>query len=159
MTLLKSEHVLQATGNIRSTEPFASNAKRLEQEAVMSTTLILAVGLDSPLLNNQSSNWRSAGYILAMAGSIGEAVSLFRAIDVDLVLFGDSISGESRDKLAFLIRASGSRVPVVCITDSPVESDSFADAIIGSDSSELLQCTGELLAKRARTAVPERNAL
>ena len=87
MTLLKSEHVLQATGNIRSTEPFASNAKRLEQEAVMSTTLILAVGLDSPLLNNQSSNWRSAEYILAMAGSIGEAVSLFRAIDVDLVLW------------------------------------------------------------------------
>jgi|ERR1035437_3721934 hypothetical protein len=93
-----------------------------------------------------------------MAGSIGEAISLFRAIDVDLVLLGDSISGESRERLAFLIRASGSRVPVVCITDSPVESDSFADAIIRNDSSELLQCTRELLAKRAGTTVPERSA-
>ncbi len=49
-----------------------------------------------------------------------------------------------------VIRATGSRVPVVCIASSPGHHDSFADATIEQDSSELLTDLGELLKTMAR---------
>ena len=53
--------------------------------------------------------WRSAGYIVVSADSIGEAIDHFNAGDFELVVLGDSISIESRQRLTSLIRASGSQ--------------------------------------------------
>jgi DNA-binding NarL/FixJ family response regulator len=116
----------------------------------MPLTVVLAVGLDSSESIAQSSPWKSAGFVVVSAYSVAEAFDRFQAGDFDLVLLGHSISIESRKRLTSLIRASGSRTPVVCIAKSSTDSYSFADATLKNDSSQILTGIGELLAKRAR---------
>ncbi|MFZ1940719.1 MAG: hypothetical protein WBA18_21585 [Terracidiphilus sp.] len=122
----------------------------------MSLTVVLAVGLDSSLLANQSSVWQSSGYLVTSAWSIREAIAHFRDGDFDLVLLGRSIPADSRERLTFLIRASGSRIPVVCIADSSSGSDTFADATIGSEPIKLLEDIEEFMAKRAKASAGSR---
>jgi|ERR1700734_2923223 DNA-binding response OmpR family regulator len=117
----------------------------------MSLTLILAVGMDSSLLATQRPIWQSAGYLVTPAGSIREAIIQIRDGDFDLVLLFHSIPTESRERLTFLIRSSGSRIPVVCVAESSSGHDSFADATIRNEPDSLLQGIGESLAKRVRT--------
>jgi len=113
----------------------------------VSTTVVLAVGLDSSLLASQSAAWQSAGYFVRSTGSIREAIIQFRDGDFDLVLLGDSIPAASRERLTFLIRTFGSRIPVICVTDSPRDRDSFADATIPKEPVNLMRSIGELMAK------------
>jgi DNA-binding NtrC family response regulator len=122
----------------------------------MPLTVVLAVGLDSSLLEGQSSVWQSAGYVITSTGSISEAISQFRYGDFDLVLLGHAIPTDSRERLTFLIRASGSRIPVVCVTDSSTHCDSFADATLRNEPSNLLESIGELMAERAKSPAPSR---
>jgi len=122
----------------------------------MPLTVVLAVGLDSSLLAGQSSVWQSAGFIVTSTGSIREANAQIRDGDFDLVLLGHSIPTESRERLTFLIRASGSRTPVVSITDSSTDCDSFADATIRNESSNLLRSIGAIMAERVKSPVPSR---
>jgi DNA-binding NtrC family response regulator len=128
----------------------------------MSITVVLAVGLDSSILAAQASVWKSAGYVLTPTHSIREAIERFKAGDFDLVLLGTSIPLEHRERLAFLIRASGAQTPVVCIAHSSYGSESFADATLTNDASALLTGMEELLENktRMRTAqtIPYRNA-
>jgi DNA-binding NtrC family response regulator len=121
-------------------------------EHFMPQTVVLAVGLDSSILANRGSVWQSAGYFVTSVGSISEAIIHIRDGDFDLVLIGYSISAVSRERLAFLIRASHARTPVVCVADSSSECDSFADATIRSEPVKLLEDIGEIMAKRAKTA-------
>jgi hypothetical protein len=114
-------------------------------------TIVLAVGVDSSFLASQRSIWQSAGCHVTSAGSIREAIIHFRDGDFDLILLGDSISIENRERMTFLIRASGDRIPVVCVTDSPGGHDSFADATLQSERNDLLQVI-EHLAARGRNA-------
>ena len=122
-------------------------------EVLMSFTVILALGLDS-LVAGQRSVWQSAGYFVTPIKSISEAIVLLREGDFDLVLLGHSIPADRREKFAFLIRESGSRTPVVSITDSSTECDSFADATITNDPASLLKSIRELMAERARAFAP-----
>jgi DNA-binding response OmpR family regulator len=122
----------------------------------MSLTVVLAVGLDSSLLAGQNSDWQSAGFIVTSTGSIREAIVQIRDGDFDLVLLGHSIPTDSRERFAFLIRAIGSRTPVISVTDSASQRDSFADATIRNDPSNLLQSIGELMAERAKSSVSSR---
>jgi DNA-binding response OmpR family regulator len=116
----------------------------------VSIIVVLAVGLDSSLLTAQSSVWKSADYVITPTGSIRDAIERFRTGDFDLVLLGHSIPIEHRKRLAFLIRASGARTPVVCVADSKGDADSFADATLQNDASALLTGMEELLADKAR---------
>jgi len=125
-------------------------------EVFMSLTVVLAAGLNPSLLTNQSSVWQSAGYLVTFAGSIKEAISLFRDGDFDLVLLGNSIQADSRERLAFLIRASGSQIPVVCVADSSRDADTFADATIRSEPIKLLEGIGEIMTKRAKRPITSR---
>lgn len=120
----------------------------------MPLTVVLAVGLDSSLLASQSLVWQSAGSFVASAGSIRDAIVPFREGGFELVLLGDSIPADSRERLTFLIRASGSRIPVVCITDSCSACNSFVDATIRSESVNLMQSVGELMANWANMPAP-----
>lgn len=115
----------------------------------MPQTVILAVGLDSSLLADRHSIWQTAGYFITSAGSIREAILQFKNGDFDLILLGHSIPAESRERLTSLIRASGSRIPVVYITDGSGYSDSFADATMKNEPHHVIEGIGELLAKRA----------
>lgn len=116
----------------------------------MPLTSLLAVGLDLSILEKQRSVWKSAGCYVTSAGSIREAIVQIRDGDFDLILLDHSIPIESRERLTFLIRTSGSRTPVVCVTDSPCDDDSFADATVRNDPIDLLHAIGELLAKRVK---------
>jgi DNA-binding NtrC family response regulator len=122
----------------------------------MPLTVVLAVGLDSSLLAAQNSVWQSAGYFVTSTGSIREAIGHIRDGDFDLVLLGHSIPTDSRERLTFLIRAIGSRTPVVSVTDSSTGCDLFADATIRNEPSNLLQSIGELMAERVKSPAPIR---
>lgn len=124
----------------------------------MPLTVVLAVGLDSSFLARQNSDWKSAGYIVTSTGSIREAIGHIKDGDFDLILLGHAIPTNSRERLTFLIRSSGSRTPVVCVADSSTEHDSFADATIRNEPASLLQSIGEVMAKQGnrprRLAMP-----
>jgi ribosomal protein L30E len=111
----------------------------------MSTIVVLAVCVDQFFPGTEASVWKSAGYFFIPAASIKEAIKHFKAGDFDLVLLGNSIPEESRERLTYLIRATGSHVPVVCIAGSSGHHDSFADATFALGSTDLLTGMGELL--------------
>jgi len=116
----------------------------------MSITVVLAIGMDSWVLEAQRKAWQSAGYFVTSAGSMREAIDDFRGGDFDLVLMSHSIPAQSRERLASLIRASGSHVPVVCVANSVGEGDAFADATIKNEPNNLLQSIKELLSGFAK---------
>jgi len=116
----------------------------------MPFTVVLAVGLDSSLVAGQRLAWQSSGQFVTSVKSIREAIVHLMEGDFDLVLLGHSISPDSRETFTSLIRESGSRTPVVSITDSPKGCDSFADATIRNDPASLLKNIQELMAGRAR---------
>lgn len=123
----------------------------------MPVAVVLAVGVDSSLLVNQRLVLQSAGCYFIPARSIRDAIAQLKEGDFDLVLLGHFLPIESRERLTFLIRASGSRVPVVCVKESSSGHDSFADATIRNEPDHLLRVIGELLANRM-TASGLRNA-
>ena len=115
----------------------------------MSLTVIFAVGVDSTLLEARRPLWESAGYCVTSAESIREAIVQFRDSNFDVLLLGDSIPVEDPERLTFLIRASGSRIPVVCMTESPRSHNGFADATI-RDRGDMVQVIEELLCARSK---------
>jgi hypothetical protein len=119
-------------------------------KAFMPITVVLAVGLDSSLQANRGSVWQSAGYLVTSMRSIKEAIPHIRGGHFDLVLLGRSIPADSRERLAFLVRASHAHVPVVCIADSASDCDSFADATINNEPVNMLHDLRELMEKRAK---------
>lgn len=114
----------------------------------MPVTVVLAVGIDSWLLSTHSSLWKSHGYVVISVNSVREAIDHFKAGDFDLVLLGNSITSENRERLTFLIRACGSRTPVVCVTDSSAALESFADAAFKNEPASLLSSLRDLLAAK-----------
>lgn len=123
----------------------------------MPFTIVLAVGLDSSLVAGQRSAWQSAGHFVTPVKSIKEAIVHLREGDFDLVLLGHSISPDSRERFTILIRASGSRTPVISITDSSKGNESFADLTIENEPANLLKSIREFMAERARAPAPSRN--
>jgi hypothetical protein len=113
------------------------------------TTVILAVGVDLTYLKSQSLKWDTAGYFIIFASTVREAIDHFRFgdFDFDLVLIGESIPDSSRERLTFIMRASGPRVPVVCVTDTPEDCESYSDATLKSSQQELLTGIAQLSAR------------
>jgi CheY-like chemotaxis protein len=116
----------------------------------MPLMLVLAVGVESSLPASQRSAWQSAGCHVTCAGTIREAIAQIRDGDFDVILLDDSLPLESRERLTFLIRASGSQVPVGCITDSSASHHSVANATTRNEPHHLLHAIEELLAKEAK---------
>ena len=119
----------------------------------MSTMVVLAVGLDESFLESQLSDCQSTNFCIRSVGSIREAIVHLREGDFDLVLLGRSIPSDSKERLTFLIRASGSRVPVVCLVDYSCGNDNFEDPAINDESIKILDGIKEMVANRAKTGV------
>jgi hypothetical protein len=136
--------------NLMKSKSASSNSTIAECGEHMATIVVLAVCLDPLLPGTQEPVWKSAGYFFKPAGSINEAINHFKAGDFDLVLLGHSISTESKERLTFLIRATGSRVPVACIAGSSGHHNSFADATFEQETGGLLTGMSELLKSKAR---------
>jgi hypothetical protein len=124
--------------------PFAQ-----ELEGTMLLKVVLAVGVDSRMLANHGAEWRSAGFIVLPVSTLREAFEHFRTGDFDLVLLGHALSVESKERLTYLIRSSGSHTPVISIADSSDNCDQFANATIENDPGALLQGMGDLLAEQS----------
>ncbi len=118
----------------------------------MELTLVLSVGLDPELLINRNLALQSAGYTVIRAFSLNAAMDCFKTLDFDLVLLCQSIPPKDKDRLTSWIRASGSRIPVVSVSEKLYERDSFADATVYSDPEVLLLGVKEALVKAARPA-------
>jgi CheY-like chemotaxis protein len=82
--------------------------------------------------------------------SVREAVDIFLTGGFDLVLLDNSLPIKDRDRLTCLIRASGSRIPVVSVAPEYSDADSFADAMLESDPNKLLIGIRGVLLKTAR---------
>jgi hypothetical protein len=127
-----------------------------DEEVDMPLSVVLAAGLDSWLLATHTKVWRSAGYFVVSADSIGEAIDLFNDGDFDLVVLGDSFSIENRESLTSLIRATGSQTPVAFIGNTSSDSDSFADSTLKNDLITFLAGLRKLLAEKAKMPVAPR---
>jgi CheY-like chemotaxis protein len=114
----------------------------------MSGTLILSVGIDPLTLYAREAVLRSAGYIVVSAMSIKEAFHLFLDGDFDLMVLCHTLPVRDRERLTCLIRASGSRIPVACISGTPGEQTAFSDATLEENSVESLAGVRRLLARR-----------
>jgi CheY-like chemotaxis protein len=113
----------------------------------MPVILILNVGQDPSLSETRSSLLRAAGYIVESVLSIKEAIGHFQAGDFDLVLLCHTIPQKDRDRLACLIRASGSRTPIVTVAGTSGQAkDIIVDATIESSPKKLLSGIKEILA-------------
>jgi len=117
----------------------------------MHRNLILAVGNDSHLLDTRQLLLEAAGYLVVTASSAREAVDRFLAGNFDLVLLCHSISDKDRDRLACLVRASGSLTPVVTVAGCIGQHDGFATATIGSEPLQLLTEIRNVLNKQQQT--------
>jgi hypothetical protein len=126
-------------------------------EVLMPFTVVLAVGLDSSLVAGQRSAWQSAGHFVTPVKSIKEAIVHLREGDFDLVLLGHSISPVSRERFTILIRASGSRTPVISISGSAKGYDGFADTLIGNEPANLLKSIREFTTERDGASSPSRD--
>ena len=113
----------------------------------MSLKVVLAVGVDSWMLTSNRADWRAAGFIVLPVITMREAFEHFRTGDFDLVLLGHSLPFESKERLTYLIRKSGSHTPIVSIAQASSHCDSFASATIPNDANLLLQGMRELLAE------------
>lgn len=116
----------------------------------MPLTLILSVGLHPALLRRRNIILESAGYLVVPALSLKEAVGQFLTGDFDLVLLGPYIPPKERDRLTSWIRAYGSLIPVVSISEMSDQQDAFADATLENDPNKLLVGIKEVLVEAAR---------
>jgi CheY-like chemotaxis protein len=117
----------------------------------MPVTVVLAVGLESSLFESQNPAWQSPGYIVTFTNSIKEAISPLRDGDFDLVLLGYSIPAVSRERLTFLIRSTGSQIPVVEVPAFSEDCDSFSGTPIKKQSMDFLEGIGAIMVDLARS--------
>ena len=118
----------------------------------MPITIALAIGFDPWLLESQRTVWRSAGCFVTGTGSVREAMDQLKSGDFDMVLLDHSISLKNRDGMTSLVRASGSLIPVVCMTDLPGNADDSASSTIENEPEALLQRILGLFATPKRPA-------
>ena len=124
----------------------------LNQKVFMSSTLVLSVGFNRMLLEPRNQVLRSAGYLVVAAYSLRAAVDYFRAGDFDLVVLCHSVPQKDRESLTSLLRAWGSRIPVVSVSGKVCECDAFATETLEDGAHKFLSGISDALAEAARTS-------
>ena len=120
-------------------------------EVDMSSPMILSVGLNGALIGSRASLLVSAGYIVVSALSVKEAIGLFQVGGFDLIALCHSIPDKERERLTCLIRASGSCIPVISVSESPKRHDVFPEATFGeSDPARLLAGIKKMLVRASK---------
>ncbi|MDP9051600.1 MAG: response regulator [Acidobacteriota bacterium] len=116
----------------------------------MSITVVLAIGLNQELLDAQRIALRSGGYFVSTASSMGAAMEQLQEGDYDLVLMGQSIPAESRERLTMMIRATGLRVPVMCLAESPNYLDAFKSLVAETGARGVLRNIADAVANQRK---------
>jgi CheY-like chemotaxis protein len=117
----------------------------------MPLTIVLSVGLDLSLLRARGLVLESAGYLVESASTVKGAADRFQSGDFDLVLLCHSVPRKDRDRLTSLIRASGSRTPIVSIAGNLGECDAFANATLEDGPNNFLAGIRDVLVKAEKT--------
>jgi CheY-like chemotaxis protein len=118
----------------------------------LESTRILTVGSESCLLAARNVILESAGYTTVMASSLTEAAKAFQRSDFHLVLLDNSFPAKDHDRLVCLIRASGSRIPIISIVEQRSHRNPFADEIVESAPDKLRTGIRNALAKSRMVA-------
>lgn len=112
----------------------------------MPHSLILSIGSDPRILDTRELILRSAGYPVVSAVSIREAVYLLKDSDFDAVILCHSLPIKDCERLISAVRASGSRIPIGCVSGgAPIETSSFADGLLDKEPVAFLQDLERLL--------------
>ena len=120
------------------------------KDSPMSQTLVLSIGSDLAVLDTRDLILRSAAYVVVSAISIEEAVRFFQDGDFDLIVLCHTLPLKDSERLTCFIRASGSRIPIVCVSGTVHrEHNAFADATLDQGPVEFLGSLVELLSKHA----------
>jgi CheY-like chemotaxis protein len=117
----------------------------------MMPDIVLAIGLDPSLMTIRDLVLQSAGYAVVEASSLEEAVDHFQSGDFDLVLLCYSVPAGDRERLASLIRASGSRIPIVSIAGSLGECDTFANSTLEDGPNKFVAGIRDALSNAKKT--------
>lgn len=124
----------------------------------MALTLVLSVGLDPELLGTRNLVLQTAGYTTVRAYSLKAAVECFQTLDFDVIVLCQTIPAKDRGRLTAWIRASGSRIPVVAVSEKACQDATFAGVTVGSDADALVAGLQKALNNHAtpaaRTATP-----
>jgi CheY-like chemotaxis protein len=113
--------------------------------------IVLGVGFNPSLMTTRMLILQSAGYVVVLASSLQETVDHLQSADFDLVLLCHSVPATDRERLTSLIRASGSRTPIVSIAGSLGECDAFANATLEDGPNKFLARIREVLIKAVKT--------
>jgi DNA-binding response OmpR family regulator len=117
----------------------------------MSQALVLSVGSDPEVLDARELILRSAGYLVVSARSIEEAVHCFHEGDFDLTVLCHSLLLKESERLTCLIRASGSRIPIVSVSGSLLAvRNAFVDATLNKDPVTFLESIKGILRKQTQ---------
>jgi len=121
--------------------------------------LVLSVGSDSRVLETRELILRSAGYSVVSALSIKEAAYLFKDSDFDVIVLCHTLSTKDCERLTGTIRASGSRIPIVCVSDSTFDGrKSFADETVDKSPAAFLRSIEDVLRNRGQSETRHRVA-
>lgn len=104
----------------------------------MALTLVLSVGLNPELLCSRNQMLEDAGYTVVRAFTLKAAIDCFQILDFDLILLCHSIPTTEKNRLISWIRAFGSRIPVLSVSERPYKDDDLADVTTGSSTDEML---------------------
>jgi CheY-like chemotaxis protein len=127
-----------------------SNSDR-KAEVFMMPSMVLAVGFEPSLMTARMLVLQSAGYVVVRGSSLKETVDHLQSGGFDLVLLCHSVPATDRERLTSLIRASGSRIPIVSIAGSLGECDAFANATLEDGPNKFLAGIREVLIKALKT--------
>jgi CheY-like chemotaxis protein len=130
----------------------------------MSNFLVLSVGSDARILDARERIFQSADYVVVSAMSIKEALYLLRGGDFDVIVLCHTVSTEDCQRLTSIVRASGSRIPIVSVASrGPGEEKSITDAVFDKDPAEFFRSledvlTTQLQVQAGNFPVPHRSA-
>jgi len=112
--------------------------------------LVLSVGLDARILDTRELILRSTGYSVVSAISIKEAVFLFKDGGFDVIVLCHTLSTKDCERVTGAVRASGSRIPIVCVSDATSDNhSSFADATVDKNPAAFLEAIEDVLRNHA----------
>lgn len=107
----------------------------------------LAVGRDPVLLQTRCQVLQSAGYTVVSALSLDQSLKEFRGRDFDLVILCHSIPEPDREVITKAIHSHSPKTPVIVVSATLSAMDRFADAMVESEPTILLQEIPKLLRK------------
>jgi CheY-like chemotaxis protein len=121
--------------------------------------LVLSIGMDETVLDTRALILQSAGYTVVSAMAVQEAATLLLNSDFDIIVLCHTVPTKDSKRLISMVRASGSRIPIVTVTsDAFGPQSSIADATLDKEPVAFLREMHEVLRDHAQPQAQRRRA-